>query len=513
MPFGVLISWDKGNRTFETNEDGTIKIREDGNFVYKKRELDADGNLPVDENGNPTDDANLLMAEEKYPYFIFPEAYYFMPPASVLIDNYTSAAANTELHALIEKVFSITKAKIDVAVEAKKYFVTVLFSEINNKDTSKLVEEFTTGTESRPAGSPRYGKIHIWKSTNGKPLSIYIDNKKYIATTTIKDDEKYSIPFLLSNAIWDPSVAHTEKQQANAADIYRELYNSKNELIGYILSWHGQNNDLSDAEHTQIEKDIKVIKDSFAYEPTGNEETLILSVYDHASLVEARKQQIKEMRTNYIAAICDKIQSKLATAFKQSTNGAVILWTEIAPNDPCSVLYEWHNAGGFTKILQAQSYDPEEQTNTDRPKIEISKENYAIMDVLQNLNIASFYTSESENGVYWDYVYYKNIQDKIDAGTLYVNDTPNEQGEYEIVPASDRWEYSCGIAVVYSETHAMADKAMRALKKEFGKTTDPAIKKNNTNYTQGTANGVLRKQLGYYTEVQKEIKALSSSNQ
>jgi hypothetical protein len=91
----------------------------------------------------------------------------------------------------------------------------------------------------------------------------------------------------------------------------------------------------------------------------------------------------------------------------------------------------------------------------------------------------------SPNEVYWDYVYYNNIAEQNLSG----------------------WDYSCGIAVTYSDDGSTED--LEVLQDEYARTKDPAIKKNNTNYTKATHDGILRIITGYYIEVQKAIEALN----
>lgn len=273
---------------------------------------------------------------------------------------------------------------------------------------------------------------------------------------------------------------------------YRQIKNHENKVIGFVLQWYDADSNLSSDEKQEKNNEITEIINSFAYAPEGNEEILILAVYDNESLVKAREQQVRELRTSYIGSICDKIQSKLSTAFHQSTNSAVILWTEISATDPCSVAYEWHTAGKFTKKLQAKAYEGEDQANKE---ILPANTSLSMSAVLSRLNIAKEQDANSLEGsvtpgVYWTYIYYKNIFD----------DT-TKRG----------WDYSCGIAITYAANGTAKD--LKTLVDEYGGKTDPAIKKNNTNYTQATANGVLRKITGYYTELKKAIEALENANQ
>lgn len=465
LPFGVLVSWDPNNCVHKLDANNNWLIDDNsGNYVYVEL---------VDEN--------LAMAAEKYPKFIFPDEYYIMPSASILLDDYEPEGGAIQLTSLIEDVFRIVRNKIDNAVANNQYYVAIMFSEINSNDTSQLELEFAPSEdETYP-----WGRAHTWGLDT--PLTVYADKQDYDITVTIEKNKKYSIPELLYRALYDsPGTEAGATQVAEFKKAYREIRDPENKLMGFILQWYSKNEALPDYRQNEIENDIMEVINSFAFSPEGNEEILILSIYNKEHAKQARDTKISEMRTNYISMICDKIQSKLATAFNQSTNSAVILWTEISPTDPCSVAYEWQHSGYFTKSLQAQAYNSADQGNQKT----LSKNTYtSLYEALRYLDIAYPKPSGSNgaaNEVYWDYVYYKNIADKSYNG----------------------WDYSCGIAITYSDNGSTED--LNTLKEEYANTKDPAIKKNNTNYTQATSNGILRKITGYYTEVQKEIEALNN---
>ena len=407
LPYGVMVSWDDG----------------------------------VD-----TEDENLQMAREKYPQFTYPKYYYFLPTANEVRDSYKNESSNLQLTDVLDQTFALLNTLVNGAIATNKKYVQVLWTDINKVNPDYVKAQFYT-----EKNTP---KIHAWSSddtiatystrlSNETIVSIHKGNDGDLDTAT-----QFSIHELLTLA----NKGHGYN--------YYPIYDTKNQPLGFILSWH-------ETSDTETEKTIESILASYSTTPEGTDEVLILPVFHYADQVLHKSDIRKNMRSSYIKAFADKIQSKLTAAFNKSENSIAILWTEISSSNFDSVKKEWDYEGYFSKKLETKPYNDDSDVNSIDANTKAT-----IFGALATLEICKQIGSDSgntESRVYWDYLHYKDIADKV-AETA---DKP-EAEQVQFTKSN-----SCGITLAYGK-HDGAQTAIGKVQKKYRETEDPAKKSNNS---------------------------------
>ncbi len=409
LPFGVMVSWDEGVGSYE----GT------GDTEY---------------------DDNLKMAKEKYGQFLYPKYYYFLPTKAETAGAYANTSSNLQLTDVLEATFNLVNTLINGAIATNKKYIQVLWSDINKANPDYVKSQFYTDDNTI--------RIHSW--TVDDKISTYSNRTSNNPIVTIdKTVNNFSIKDMLSST--GNGHAYT----------YTPILDPSKIPLGFILSWH-------DASDTITQESINAIITGYGTTPEGTEEILVLPVFNYADQALHKTEIRKNMRTSYIKAFADKIQSKLTAAFNKSENSIAILWTEVASGNANSVKNEWVTNDYFSKKLESKPYD--DDSSVKSLDVDTKKNIYEALATLDICKQIGSDTGNTEQKVYWDYLHYKDIADQVAA-------TANESDESKKVKFTQ--SNSCGVTFVFA-AHNVAQSEINTVQQTYRGMNDPMKKSNNS---------------------------------
>lgn len=177
LPFGVMVSWDKGT-------------------------------------GN--NDANLKEAKTTYSKFVYPKYYFFYPDVETTRENATNGSTDLTITEVIAETLIAVNSKINESIALNKKYALVFWEDIDVKNADYIKSQFyTTGTTE---------KTHTWSSTD--EIALFADATTNNRLRTIDKDDTFTMRGIVRNS-------YNSKAYG-----YRAIKNPKGEVLGFLVSWH-----------------------------------------------------------------------------------------------------------------------------------------------------------------------------------------------------------------------------------------------------------------------------------
>lgn len=417
-------------------------------------------------NEDGTDPNFKKLLEDKYAKFVYPKYHYFLTTKQEVTDSITAQEENLNLTDILERTFMYLSSQIKFAISNNNAYIPVLWEDINKNSAEIIRDTFFSYTEE----NGYQFKTHSW--TQEDKIGTFRDYKVNYSIAQIDKDDTFTIQNLLTSG--STLLQGTEENSTGGHGFYWDTITNVDDVpLGFIISW----------DNSQETRD-KILSVLQTYSTLASEttDTLVLSIFHKQAQANNYSDIAATARTNYIASLTDKIQSKLNSAFSTAANSPVaILWTELSSTNAADSRLHWTDvtAKSFNKILKTKIYKDEPESekviaaNTTSVTIDGTPQNLNMQTALKALDIARKLgdnVSESNRsvnaGVYWEYLHYENTNDPNgkNALTLLTTITP---------------ETSCGIAFVYNpidnDGGATWNK-METFKTKYRTTRDPAIK-------------------------------------
>ena len=388
LPFGVMVSWDKGTGT--------------------------------------TGDVNLKEANTTYARFVYPKYYFFYPDVETTRTNAENGSTDLTITEIIGETLTAVTSKINESIALNKKYAIVFWEDIDIKNADYIKSQFyTSGTTD---------KEHTWSST--EEIALFADATANNRLRTIDNGDTFTMRGIVMNN-------HNSKAYG-----YRAIKNTKNEVIGFLVSWHDKNTESS------IQTEIDELINSFKTDTQSEASAVItLPIYNTLNQKTNRGVIRKNMRVSYLETISKKIQEKMSNAFNNSARDSVLLWTEVSSSKADSVRTEWRTKDTFGKPITTQDY-AEDDNVTPAPVSNASRDFSTVFKELDVMYYVHDDVSNSEQVIYWDYIHYK--------GTT--------------IDSSNRALRSCGIALYYHNNIETAKTQLQKIVDEYLTKEDPAKK-------------------------------------